>query len=205
MPCLKSIVVFPTAPGGDFVLVAAAVAALTSCAGDSTSAADATVLQVELGRFVIEPAALETYAGNIELHVTNVDPDLVHDLVVYGKGTRRWARASRRPSRSPPPSPVSTACGVMYPATPTPVRSERSSSTPHRAQLSLRHSRSARAGTSPTARRQATAGRGHDGDRRRRLRLTRDVARRVAELAGQSGKPCAYSAASSVNRGGRRR
>jgi len=73
------------------VLAAAAVAALTSCAGDSTSAADATVLQVDLGRFVIEPAALETYAGNIELHVTNVDPDLVHDLVVYGKGTRRLA------------------------------------------------------------------------------------------------------------------
>ena len=73
------------------VLVAAAVGALTSCAGDSKSAAHATVLQVDLGRFVIEPAVLEALAGDVELHVTNVDPDLAHDLVVNGKGTRRLA------------------------------------------------------------------------------------------------------------------
>lgn len=76
--------------GRRLVLVVAAVAALTSCAGDS-AAADATVLQVDLGRFVIEPAVLEAPAGVLELHVTNVDPDLVHNLVVYGKGTRQLA------------------------------------------------------------------------------------------------------------------
>ena len=73
------------------VFVAAAVGALTSCAGDSNSGAHATVLQVDLGRFVIEPAVLEALAGDVELHVTNVDPDLAHDLVVNGKGTRRLA------------------------------------------------------------------------------------------------------------------
>ena len=76
------------------VLVAAAVAgaaALTSCAGDSKAAADATVLEVNLGRFVIEPAVVEAPAGDLELRVTNVDPDMVHDLVVNGKGTRRLA------------------------------------------------------------------------------------------------------------------
>ena len=81
----------PQSAGRRLVLVTAAVAVMTSCAGDSKAAADATVLEVDLGRFVIEPALLEAPAGNLELHVTNVDPDLVHDLVVYGKGTRRLA------------------------------------------------------------------------------------------------------------------
>ena len=67
----------------------AGIAALTSCASDSDAAGDATVLEVNLGRFVIEPAVLEAPAGDLELRVTNVDPDMVHDLVVYGKGTRR--------------------------------------------------------------------------------------------------------------------
>ena len=69
--------------------MASAVFALTSCGGDSSAASDATVLEVELGRFVIQPAVLDAPAGNLRLRVTNVDPDLVHDLVVYGKGTRR--------------------------------------------------------------------------------------------------------------------
>ena len=46
---------------------------------------------MSLGRFVIEPAVVEAPAGDLELRVTNVDPDMVHDLVVLGKGTRRLA------------------------------------------------------------------------------------------------------------------
>jgi uncharacterized cupredoxin-like copper-binding protein len=71
------------------VTAVADAAAVTSCASDSDAAGDATVLEVNLGRFVIEPAVLEAPAGDLELRVTNVDPDMVHDLVVYGKGTRR--------------------------------------------------------------------------------------------------------------------
>src|SRR5262245_7736321 len=67
----------------------AGVAALASCTSDSDAAGDSTVLEVTLGRFVIEPAVLEAPAGDLALRVTNVDPDMVHDLVVYGKGTRR--------------------------------------------------------------------------------------------------------------------
>ena len=76
------------------VLIAAAIAssaALTSCGSDSDAAADATVLEVNLGRFVIEPAVAEAPAGDLELRVTNVDPEMAHDLVVHGKGTRRLA------------------------------------------------------------------------------------------------------------------
>jgi uncharacterized cupredoxin-like copper-binding protein len=76
------------------VLVAMAIAsagALTSCGSDSDAAGDATLLEVNLGRFVLEPSVLEAPAGNLELRVTNVDPDMVHDLVVNGKGTRRLA------------------------------------------------------------------------------------------------------------------
>jgi plastocyanin len=65
---------------------------LTSC-GEDTGAAgeDATVVDVSLGRFVLEPAVLTATAGDLQVRVTNTDPDLVHDLVVYGKGTRRLA------------------------------------------------------------------------------------------------------------------
>jgi uncharacterized cupredoxin-like copper-binding protein len=66
--------------------------ALTSCGNDSSSAPDdATVLEVDLGRFVIEPAVLEAPAGFLVLRVTNRDPELAHDLVVHGKGTLRLA------------------------------------------------------------------------------------------------------------------
>jgi uncharacterized cupredoxin-like copper-binding protein len=66
--------------------------ALTSCGDDSgASATGATVVEVSLGRFVLEPAVLIATAGDLQLKVTNTDPDLVHDLVVYGKGTRRLA------------------------------------------------------------------------------------------------------------------
>ena len=66
-------------------------AVMTSCANDSSAADDANSVDVTLGRFVIEPAALEVPAGDLVLRVTNDDPDLVHDLVVHGKGTRRLA------------------------------------------------------------------------------------------------------------------
>ena len=72
------------------VTIGAAV--LTSCANDSSAAAeDATILDVNLGRFVLEPAVLQAPAGDLVLRVTNRDPELVHDLVVHGKGTRRLA------------------------------------------------------------------------------------------------------------------
>ena len=70
----------------------AGAALLTSCSGDSSAAADgATVIDVSLGRFVIEPATLNAPAGDLVLNVRNDDPELEHDLVVYGKGTRRLA------------------------------------------------------------------------------------------------------------------
>jgi len=66
--------------------------ALTSCGNDSSSTPEnATVVDVDLGRFVIEPAVLESSAGFLVLRVTNRDPELAHDLVVHGKGTRRLA------------------------------------------------------------------------------------------------------------------
>ena len=65
---------------------------LSSCGNDSSAAAeDATVLDVNLGRFVLEPAVLEAPAGDLVLRVTNTDPELVHDFVVHGKGTKRLA------------------------------------------------------------------------------------------------------------------
>jgi uncharacterized cupredoxin-like copper-binding protein len=72
--------------------VALAAAAFTSCGGDSDAgASDATVLEVELGRYTITPGALAAPAGELELVVTNVDDALVHNLVVAGKGTRQLA------------------------------------------------------------------------------------------------------------------
>ena len=76
---------------GGFWLPTAAIIGLTllaSCGGNSSAASDATVVEVELGRFIIDPAVVEVPAGNVELKVTNVDPELAHNLVVYGKGTR---------------------------------------------------------------------------------------------------------------------
>lgn len=65
-------------------------ATVTSCAGSSGArSTDVTVLDVDLGRFTIEPATLTAEAGELELRVTNVDDELVHDLVVAGKGTKR--------------------------------------------------------------------------------------------------------------------
>jgi uncharacterized cupredoxin-like copper-binding protein len=63
---------------------------LVGCGSDSNAAESAT-LQVNLGQFVLEPAVLEALAGNLQLRVTNVDPDMEHDLVVHGKGTLRLA------------------------------------------------------------------------------------------------------------------
>jgi hypothetical protein len=65
---------------------------LSSCGDDSNAAAsDATVLEVELGRYTISPAVLVAPAGELSLRVTNVDDSLVHNLVVFGKGTRQLA------------------------------------------------------------------------------------------------------------------
>jgi uncharacterized cupredoxin-like copper-binding protein len=63
---------------------------LASCGG-SSAASGATVVEVELGRFTIDPAVLEIPAGDVELKVTNVDENLAHNLVVYGKGTKTLA------------------------------------------------------------------------------------------------------------------
>ena len=67
------------------------VTVLSSCGGNSSAASDATVVEVNLGRFTIDPVVLEVPAGDVELKVTNVDPDLAHNLVVYSKGTRMLA------------------------------------------------------------------------------------------------------------------
>jgi plastocyanin len=64
---------------------------LSSCGGSSSADSNATVLEVELGRYTITPAVLVAPAGELELVVTNVDVDLVHNLVVFGKGTRMLA------------------------------------------------------------------------------------------------------------------
>ena len=67
------------------------LAVMSSCGGSSSAASDATVVEVKLGRFTIEPAVLEVPAGDVELKVTNVDPDMAHNLVVYSKGTKTLA------------------------------------------------------------------------------------------------------------------
>jgi plastocyanin len=72
------------------VAIMAGAAALVGCAPGSKAAGDAS-LQVDLRRFVIEPAVLEAPAGDLQLRVTNVDPEFAHDLVVLGKGTRPLA------------------------------------------------------------------------------------------------------------------
>ena len=65
---------------------------LTSCGRDADAAAtDATVLDLRLGRLVLEPEVLTAPAGDLRLRVTNDDPEMVHDLVVLGKGTRPLA------------------------------------------------------------------------------------------------------------------
>ena len=64
---------------------------LSGCGGSSSAASDATVVEVNLGRFTIEPAVLEVPAGDVELKVTNVDPEMAHNLVVYSKGTKTLA------------------------------------------------------------------------------------------------------------------
>ena len=64
---------------------------LSSCGGSSSAADDATVVEVNLGRFTIDPAALEVPAGDVQLKVKNVDTELAHNLVVYGKGTKTLA------------------------------------------------------------------------------------------------------------------
>jgi len=69
------------------VVIIGAAGALLGCTQDS-SAATAAAVQVNLGRFVIQPSVLEVPAGDVELRVTNVDSDMVHNLVVHGKGTR---------------------------------------------------------------------------------------------------------------------
>ena len=88
--------IFPSATEARQGLLVAVVVlvggvALTSCGDSNAAAEDATILDVNLGRFVLEPAALTATAGDLQLRVTNVDPDLVHDLVIHGKGTRQLA------------------------------------------------------------------------------------------------------------------
>ena len=62
---------------------------LSSCGGGSgADASNATVVEVELGRYTITPSLLTAPAGALELVVTNVDEGLVHNLVVAGKGTK---------------------------------------------------------------------------------------------------------------------
>jgi len=64
--------------------------AVSSCGGDPNAvASDATVLDVELGRYTISPSVLVAPAGELALRVTNVDDSLVHNLVVFGKGTKQ--------------------------------------------------------------------------------------------------------------------
>jgi len=73
------------------VAAVAVVAGLVSCSGESGLGSDATVVDISLGRFVIDPSTLQVPAGDVALQVTNVDTELAHDLVVYGKGTQRLA------------------------------------------------------------------------------------------------------------------
>ena len=75
-----------------FGVVALGTASLSSCGGGSgADAANATVVEVELGRYTITPSLLTAPAGALELVVTNVDEALVHNLVVAGKGTESLA------------------------------------------------------------------------------------------------------------------
>jgi plastocyanin len=76
------------------VLLAAVVLGVSvssSCGGSSSADSNATVLEIELGRYTISPAVLVAPAGELELRVTNVDVGLPHSLVVFGKGTRTLA------------------------------------------------------------------------------------------------------------------
>ena len=62
---------------------------MSACGGSSgADASNATVVEVELGRYTITPSLLTAPAGALELVVTNVDEGLVHNLVVAGKGTK---------------------------------------------------------------------------------------------------------------------
>ncbi|HEX4980517.1 MAG TPA: cupredoxin domain-containing protein [Ilumatobacteraceae bacterium] len=75
-----------------FTAVALGVGAMSSCGGGSgADASDATVVEVELGRYTITPSLLTAPAGALELVVTNVDEGLIHNLVVAGKGTKSLA------------------------------------------------------------------------------------------------------------------
>ena len=73
------------------VAAVAVMSGLVSCSGESGLGSDATVVDISLGRFVIDPSTLQVPAGDVALRVTNVDAELAHDLVVYGKGTQRLA------------------------------------------------------------------------------------------------------------------
>ena len=61
--------------------------------GCSTNAAAGTVpvFQVSLGHYTIEPAELTLPAGKFELVVTNVDPQLPHNLVLLKRSTQLLA------------------------------------------------------------------------------------------------------------------
>lgn len=74
---------------GAVVLVAGTVSACGS--GSGADASDATVIEVDLGRYTITPSLLTVPAGALELVVTNVDDALIHNLVVAGKGTKPLA------------------------------------------------------------------------------------------------------------------
>jgi plastocyanin len=63
--------------------------ALWSCGGQP-AAAEAPLVDVQLGRYTIAPETLLVPAGAVDLRVTNVD-DMVHSLVVAGRGTRQLA------------------------------------------------------------------------------------------------------------------
>ena len=63
--------------------------ALSSCGGQP-AAADAPLVDVQLGRYTIAPEMLIVPSGAVDLRVTNVD-DMIHSLVVAGRGTRQLA------------------------------------------------------------------------------------------------------------------
>lgn len=66
-----------------------AISLLPACGGESTTA-DAPTVDIQLGRFTIIPGELTVPAGALALRVTNVD-NIVHNLVVAGRGTRQLA------------------------------------------------------------------------------------------------------------------
>ena len=78
------------AVGWSLAIAVVGLVGLSSCGADSEASA-ATVVEVRLGRFSIDPATVEVPAGDVELRVTNVDSGLPHNLVVAGKGTRTLA------------------------------------------------------------------------------------------------------------------